>query len=217
VFDRPMVDALVDMSPQWLLPNIELIGNNTVAPVEINHAFIEAYMVGLNHEMARELSWRGISSDRRATYFRRFWQREGDMPPLASSPLASALGSHATQRAKLVLVVRGDLLAQYPHTLVRARRAKWDETDGHARKLAEADPELVREPVLAATIEGDLAVVGFELSVDEARGDDEDPGWFLVFEQPPAEPSFARDDGGVGMTSREPSSVAVHAAELLPS
>lgn len=216
VFDWPMVDALVDMSPQWLLPHIELIGNNTIALVEINQAFIEAYMVGLNHEMARELSWRGISSDRRATYFRRFWQREPDMPPLASWPLASALGSHATQRASLVLVMRGDLLAQYPHTLIRARRAKWDEADGHARKLAEADPERVRDPVLAASIEGDLAIVGFELSADEARGDDEDPGWFLVFEQPPAEPSFARDDGGVGMTSREPSSVAVHAAELLP-
>jgi hypothetical protein len=35
--------------------------------------FLEAYMVGLNHELARELLWREFPTDQRGGYFRQFW------------------------------------------------------------------------------------------------------------------------------------------------
>ncbi len=35
-----------------------------------NNRFIEAYLVGLNHEMGRELLWREYPTDQRGTYFR---------------------------------------------------------------------------------------------------------------------------------------------------
>ena len=38
-------------------------------------------MAGLNHEMARELLWRGYPTDQRGTVFRRFWDRAGAVPP----------------------------------------------------------------------------------------------------------------------------------------
>ena len=40
---------------------------------QTNNRFIEAYLVGLNHEMARELLWREYPTDQRGTYFSSFW------------------------------------------------------------------------------------------------------------------------------------------------
>ena len=37
-------------------------------------------MVGLNHEMMRELLWREYPTDQRGTAFHRFWGRSGPQP-----------------------------------------------------------------------------------------------------------------------------------------
>ena len=37
-------------------------------------------MVGLNHEMARELLWREYPTDQRGSYFRQFWDVSGYLP-----------------------------------------------------------------------------------------------------------------------------------------
>jgi hypothetical protein len=52
VFSQPMYRPLRDISSEFLVPNLELIPNNTISLMETNQRFIEAYMVGLNHEMA---------------------------------------------------------------------------------------------------------------------------------------------------------------------
>ena len=63
---------------------------NTVVPLETNSAFVEAYLVGLNTEMGRELVWRGFPADLAATYFDRFWDASGapgrppDIDPIAA-------------------------------------------------------------------------------------------------------------------------------------
>ena len=41
--------------------------------MQTNPAFTEAYLVGLNHALARELAWRRFPLDPTATMFRRFW------------------------------------------------------------------------------------------------------------------------------------------------
>ena len=51
------------------------------ALLETNQQFIEAYMVGLNHEMSRELLWRGYPTSRTGTYFRQFWDVRGRVAP----------------------------------------------------------------------------------------------------------------------------------------
>ena len=43
---------------------------NSVTLVQPNSRFIEAFMIGLNHEMGRELLWREYPTDRRGSYFR---------------------------------------------------------------------------------------------------------------------------------------------------
>ena len=47
--------------------------SNSITLMETNQRFIEAYMVGLNHEFARKLLWREYPTDQRGSYFRQFW------------------------------------------------------------------------------------------------------------------------------------------------
>jgi hypothetical protein len=72
-FPEAMYAPLRDISKELLLPNVELIPNNTITLLKTNQKFIESYMVGLNHEMAREFIWREYPTDQRSTFFRQFW------------------------------------------------------------------------------------------------------------------------------------------------
>ncbi len=64
-FPQPMYAPLRDLSPDYILPGVEQIPPDTVGLLQTNHAFIESYMVGLNHEMARQLLWAGYPTDLR--------------------------------------------------------------------------------------------------------------------------------------------------------
>jgi hypothetical protein len=70
---RPMYEPLRDISSELLVPNLRLIEPNTISLMVRNQVFIEAYMVGLNHEFARELLWREFPTDQRPSTFRQFW------------------------------------------------------------------------------------------------------------------------------------------------
>lgn len=150
VFDMPMYKPLTDLSSELFLPNINLIPQNSITLLESNQRFIESYMVGLNHEMARELLWNEYPTDQRGSYFRQFWdvtmqlpanpsqadrEKLRDIPELHRWPRASALGSH-NQRADhgeaalLVLVIRGELLKRYPTAVIYAQKAKWHTHNG---------------------------------------------------------------------------------------
>ncbi len=78
--DLPMYKPLADMSSELFLPNINLIEQNSITLLENNQKFIEAYMVGINHEMSRELLWREYPTDQRGTYFRQFWDVNSFLP-----------------------------------------------------------------------------------------------------------------------------------------
>lgn len=71
--DYPMYKPLEGISSELFLPNIRLIENNTISLLKTNQKFIESYMVGLNHEFARELLWREYPTDQRGSSFRQFW------------------------------------------------------------------------------------------------------------------------------------------------
>jgi hypothetical protein len=148
VIDQPMYEPLKDRSSELFLPNINLIEANTISLLETNQRFIESYMVGLNHEFARELLWREYPTDQRGTSFRQFWdvrsffdasnatdevlkERLRDIPPLHRWSRASALGTHdhretgGAQEEEVVLVIRGELLKRYPTAVIYAHRACW--------------------------------------------------------------------------------------------
>lgn len=174
-FDTPMYKPLVALSDERFLPNLQYISENSISLLETNQRFIESYMVGLNHEFARELLWREYPTDQRGSYFRQFWDVSSylapasendaetlketlrDIPPLHRWSRTSHLGDHDNREKpgdseeELVLVIRGELLKKYPTAVIYANRAKWQETEGEIdkskkRELVELTPEQEDDP-----------------------------------------------------------------------
>jgi hypothetical protein len=154
--DEPMYKPLADHSAELFLPNINFIAENSISLLETNQKFIESYMVGLNHEFARELLWREYPTDQRGSYFRQFWEAQGyhddeqlsaealkeklkDIPPIHRWLKRSGLGDHdhrelpGENEEEVVLVIRGELLKRYPNAIIYAHRAVWrdDTADGN--------------------------------------------------------------------------------------
>lgn len=68
-----MYEPLKKLSLDYILPGIGNLDNNTVFLLEENRRVVESYLVGLNHEMNRELLWREFPTDQRGTVFSYFW------------------------------------------------------------------------------------------------------------------------------------------------
>ncbi|KQR77321.1 hypothetical protein ASF98_21475 [Arthrobacter sp. Leaf337] len=201
-FPQPMSEPLAELSPDLVLPVVDGIPPDTVTLLRANPAFIEAYLVGLNHELGRELLWREFPADRRATYFRQFWDARGgdpargpltDIPPIGEWLPDSALGSHATAVGgpeMTLLLLRGELLRRYPSTQVAARRAAWSPGPARIRVLGD---EVVL-PQFRHAMDPDLVFFGFPFTASTARGSDTDPGWFFVLAEHPTAPRFGLDE-----------------------
>jgi hypothetical protein len=204
-FPQPMYAPLAAISQDWLLPGLADILPNTVTTALTNPPFIEAYMIGLNHEMARELQWNEYPTDMRGTYFRQFWDSAGamtapgdelDITRITEWTRPSALGTHPVRQpppggAHLVLLVRGEVFRRYPNTVVYAVKAKVGAEAEHDL----SDEELL--PIFSGRLPPDVAFFGFELSTDQARGapgtDPNKQGWFFVLQEQPTEPRFGLD------------------------
>jgi hypothetical protein len=209
-FPQPMYAPLRDLSEAYLLPGVDLVPANSVGLLQSNRRLIEAYMVGLNHEMARQLLWNGYPTDQRGSYFRQFWDVSAyvpqktdpadpaqlhellkDIPPIDTWPLPTALGLHPNRTDivanNLVLLVRGELLKRYPNAIVYAGRAKLD--DKKQRVLDDTDE---RYPIFRGTLSPDMTFFGFNLSADDARGNTAaaPDGFFFVFQEHFSEPRF---------------------------
>jgi hypothetical protein len=192
-------------------------------------------MVGLNHEMGRELLWREYPTDQRGTYFQQFWNvtdsintdalssadfetARYDISKIHTWTKTSKLGTHNTaeELAKPVLLIRGDLLKKYPNAIIYAIKAEW-QLDGVSGlpnytlpRRPKADTEVY--PIFNAKIEPDITFFGFDLTIEEARGEDPavlqtafaespdpallatgDAGYFFVLKERPGEARFALD------------------------
>ena len=98
-FPQPMYESLRDLSQQLLLPGLETVEPNSVLGLETNSRFVEAYMVGLNFEMGRELLWRGYPTDQRGTYFDRFWDSRSSGGGADVNPIHALAGPAARRSA----------------------------------------------------------------------------------------------------------------------
>ncbi len=199
-FDIPMYKPLADKSTDLFVPNLNFIKQNTITLLNTNQRFIESYMVGLNHEFARELLWREYPTDQRGSYFRQFWdvstflsdteddaaRREElkDIPPLHRWSRSSDLGDHdhreqgRDNEEELVLVIRGELLKKYPNAVIYAHKAKWqpksesDPTPDKTKERVFDESEPIKTPLYEAQVKPDIYFFGFDLTEDVARGDD---------------------------------------------
>ena len=217
VFPLPMYAPLAALSQDWMMPGLSDVGANTATVAVTNDAFIEAYMVGLNHEMARELLWNDYPTDQRGSYFRQFWDPSGsvarptpetskDITPLNTWEPASLLGSHSPKPTPptvdgkyVVLVVRSEVLRRYPQTVVYAQRAAF------ANGVYTLDTQQ-QVPTFAGRLDPDVAFYGFALAKADARGDGTtaNPGWFFVFQEQPHAPRFGLHVGTADQTGTTP-------------
>jgi hypothetical protein len=196
VFRDPMYEPLRDLSEQWLLPGLENVLLDTATLVETNPPFVAAYLVGLNHEFARELLWREYPTDQRGTYFARFWGRPG------TDDIGAIHGFHGTLAGnvlgggtpQLVLLVRGELLHRYPGAIIYAAQARLG-TAG-----LELDDSTILPPTFRGTLLPDTTFIGFPLTVEDVTGGNA-PDWWFVIAEHPTEPRFGLDE----QASRPPS------------
>lgn len=210
-FEQPMWVPLRDLSQDWILPGLEHVPNNSVALLQTNRAFVEAYMVGLSHEMARELLWHEFPTDQRSTYFRQFWNPASfakidpppgwnandakellkDITPIERWEKDSALGAHSPRGAassvgetRLVLLVRGEILRRYPNATIYVTRERATREEPHY-------------PLFRGELPPDVMFVGFDLTVDTLFSG----GWYFVFEEPAIEARFGLDESAAPLRS----------------
>ena len=222
-FKQPMYESLRDLSPDLFVPNLNLIPQNSISLMVTNQRFIESYMVGLNHEMSRELLWREYPTDQRGSYFRQFWdvstvpktkkdqsakefeEELKDIPEIHKWGRHSDLGKHNNREKdgdaeQLVLTIRGDLLKRYPNTIIYAMKAI--QGNGLELKLADesgqaltVESPILKFPIYKAEVKPDITFLGFDLTIEEAKGVNGDLGWFFVIKEVPGEPRFGLDEG----------------------
>jgi hypothetical protein len=215
-----MFAPLRDLSQEWIFPGLDRVAPNTLSLLEVNLRFIHAYMVGLNHEMARELLWNGYPTDQRGTCFRQFWDPASyypqpgqatsaadleDIDPITDWPLSgprSTLGLAGRQRQaggpRLVLLRRGDLLRRYPNLVVYAAKAKARQGGDVTRpegRLPDSDPKNERQPLFGGTLQPDVSFFAFDVSTDQALGRTDPGGWYFVLQEQPSETRFGLDVG----------------------
>ena|SRR5271165_756532 len=219
-FPQPLYAKLRDIAPEYILPGVDKIPPDTVGLLESNHAFIEAFMVGANHEMARHLLWVGYPTDCRGSYFRQFWDvsryvRRGsdptdpkalaellkDIPPIHTWPLGAPLGQHENRTDvvanNVVLLIRGELLRRYPDAIIYAAKA---QVVGRHRVI---DPSDERYPIYGGTLPSDITFIGFNLSPQDAKGGTSPSphGFFFVFQQHPTGPRFGLEPSSDSVAS----------------
>jgi hypothetical protein len=194
---RPLADRLAVLQPTLFLPGLAKLPPDTVAALTVDPAAVEAILAGANDELMRELAWRGIALDRRATLLRQMWARPArdpsghDVPPMAE--WTGELGTHATS-APTVFVIRSELVRRFPTAAYAVARAVPDAKLG--RKVG--DQAVV--PLFRGLAAPDVAYVGFAASLatlagasDWKPGATSDPGWYLTIQERPGHTRFGLD------------------------
>lgn len=187
--DEALYQRLVKLDKSAFMPGVEDIPNDTILLVKTNPKFVESFLVGTNHEMGRELLWRGYPTDQRGTPFRKFWQyfdpNRSDIQPIHQWNATAAIGAAGGggSEGKLALLVRGQLLRRYPNTHVYALKK-----DAGVGKPDFADKNKVISPVGAGLIGNDIVFFLFDILAAQAN-----QHWF-VLEEPMTEPRFGFDD-----------------------
>ena len=188
-FPQPMYEPLKEKSQDLLLPGLETVAPESVVGLRTNRAFVEAYMIGLNVEMARELLWRGFPTDQRGTYFKHFWGSDTSAnPPLDIDDLhrnlARALGTAPANAPadQFVLLLRSSLLRRYPNATIYLTPAASTTPPG---------PDIF--PILNGSMEPDVTFIGFPIAPAAAVGSGTNPGYLVVIQEHPTEPRFGLD------------------------
>ena len=188
----PLSRKLEMLAPDVFLPGVGVLPSDFIMAVKTNPRFVEALMVGANHEMGREMLWQGLPTDQRGTPFQHFWQRldgEVDIEPMHHWN-AVPLGEQPGSTAMLVLLFRGRLLERYPNLTIYAYPMNAVEEKGPGANEAGAQMLAARIelPVLRGRLLNDIHYVGFQIEPKDIAG------YFFIVEEHMTEPRFGFDE-----------------------
>lgn len=237
VFADSGVELLRELDQDWILGDPGGLEADVVALLGSDQRFVEAFLAGANHELARELRWRGYPTDLRGFYLRCFW--EPTPPPLADLDAASEdslgerlreflesradvtpletwtgrLGAHAPEAVTgglTVLVLKGVLLRRCPSTVISLEYGSIGPDGFTATRTA---PERFR-----GRLDPDLTYVAYALPRDELLAASEDgQEWFVALTEPADEPSLrlrSAADQLTPLTGAEPDAAGDTSAEV---
>jgi hypothetical protein len=217
-FPQPMWETLDETSRELLFPGLARIPRETVTALETNPHFVEAFLVGANHELAAQLLFAEYPTDQRGTGFRQFWDARGRVPQPATPDDAhdidaisdwhkdADLGENMRERGpgNVVLVLRGELLRRYEVTVYAVPAT----TVSPRPRAIDTDPSHERYPLFSGRL-GDVAFYGFDFTADDARGSEAngDPGYYFVLQEHAIAPHFgllALTDADIGQAPQDP-------------
>jgi hypothetical protein len=201
-FTDPLFPRLLALDPELVVPGIGAFGLNRVRLLEVNERFVEAFMVGANHEWAREALWAEFPASLEATAFSRFWESLDtagrDIEPdihdwMPTEPLGHHVGRAGTST---VVLVRGDLVRRYPSVAITLLMP----LDGEPPLVDGAIPaEHVVGPSFRSLLDDATVVVGFPRDPGEVLG-----GWYVCLEEPFTQPRAGLDEPEPGADYSKP-------------
>ena len=191
-FPEPTYYYLNMISDKFIIPGLDQIPMDHIAMFTSNPQFTEAFLCGMNTEMGSELQWREYPTDRRGSYFRKFWDSESSAEAIRNNeffdvePLHLWEGTHlgenhlAGKGNLLIFAIHSDLFKLYPNTHVFLNKAVQGASES---QVAFGSGRL--DPVMETFIRENILLVGFDISLKEALGAprSENCGYLLAFEQ----------------------------------
>jgi hypothetical protein len=186
--DLPLWSFVSEKAPDWMLPGAGDLLDGDVVALSTNPTFVEALLVGANHQTTAELRWRNLPLVTRWSPLRKFWQRKAndvDIVPIKSWPATAAFGTAALvpplRTAEAVVVFRTPLFRRYPATVVYLYPATLDwnvpsDTDDLTSQRV--------LPTFTGNIGKDVTFFGFPVKPDALASH------WVVLEEPPSGYSF---------------------------
>ncbi len=192
LFDAPLLDWLVRGSPELASPGLDDLTNNRVVMLEVNEAWVAAFLVAANHEWSREAVFHEFPTDPRSTAFTTLFPGMA-VPEIRDWAAADALGATVGgEGTSTVLVVRGDVVRAFPGTefllVERAADGAVLEPDGTM------PDERVTWPIFVVGLDRETMLVGFDVDPDVVLGQDR----LLGLQEPMTGPRFGLDDASRG-------------------
>lgn len=217
--DQPMYELLKEISPDYIIPNLHKLPENSATVMKVNMRFLESLFVGLNHEMSRELLWREYPTDQRGSYIRTFWDKSDSIgTPTEENNYDINNELHAwnaglgdnneSEISYLVLVLRGKLLQKFPDTVIFAQQAEFVNplTGTPTQQQIKDAPRKLKTnglsifPEFTAKLGTDVTLVAFNMTRQTALGQNgdgdylaSDAGYYFALQERPGQLRFGAD------------------------
>jgi hypothetical protein len=195
-FPDALFPWLVEFGAELVLPGVGDMPDDRVRLVEANEGWVAAFLVGANHQWAREALWNEYPADLAATAFSTFWPHvPAGVADLDADvhewPAGSALRSHVgSGGSSTVLLVRGEVVRRF-RGLELFLVTPLD--DGG---LVEADGSIPQErttwPAFTGTLDAATVFAGFEVDARVVR----EEGRYVAIQEPVTGPRFGFDVAG---------------------